>query len=321
MKKVFLTLVIAGVCLLILGGTVFTIAMAKAGWDFSELSNLVYEEKTFEIAADEISEISASVNTEDVSFVFSEDEKIRLTYFDKFDKKGNAVSVYAAEASDGVLTLKQTRVKRSFTDMDFGKSKKLVIAVPEGKKLALTLKVSTGHVALGAEGKSLAFTSLSLKTSTGAICLAGAITSDEDVTLETHTGAIRVGAELTATGTIRCKASTGDIKITRPVTAKKLECEASTGDIKIEASASAESVECKTDTGIVKVSASLSANAVTVRSDTGDVSLLLAGKKEDYSCVLTTDTGSVSPRSYTGGDKRVDIDVDTGDISVRFAQE
>ena len=321
MNKTVMILLIVGVCLLLLGGAVFTIAMAKTGWDFSALSNAVYEEKTFETAAADVSKIAVKANTEDFSFVTSEDDKIHVLYYNKFDKKGNPLTTFEPTVADGTLSLTANVVKKWHMDMGFSKSKTFVISVPAGKKVEVSADLDTGDVKFCESGKEMAFTALDLKSDTGDVCFLGTIGVDAGVEIRVHTGDLKISGALTVAETVHFKASTGECRISAAVSAKAVKLETNTGDIKITAAVTTETFESKTNTGDVKADAALTANAVTVRSDTGDVKLLLAGHKEDYTCLLSTDTGRVSPKSYTGGAKTVNIDVDTGDIQLRVSQE
>ncbi len=321
MNKTIMILLIVGVCLLLLGGTVFTIAMAKTGWDFSALSNVVYEEKTFETAAEGVSKIAIKANTENFSFVTSEDDKIHILYYNKFDKKGNLLTSFEPTVANGSLNLTANTVKKWHMDMGVTTSKTFVISLPAGKKVEVSADVDTGDIKLGESGKEWAFSALNLKSDTGNVCFLGAVTVDAGVEIRVHTGDLKISGSLTVAETLHFKASTGECRIGAAVSAKAVKLETNTGDIKITAAVTTETFEGKTNTGDVKADGALTANSITVNSDTGDVKLLLAGHKEDYTCLLSTDTGSVSPKSYVGGAKNVKVDTDTGDIRIRFSAE
>ena len=320
MKKAILMTLIVALCLLVAGGTVFTIAMAKTGWDFSALSNVVYEEKTFEADADAVQKIAVKTNTDNISFAHSEDDKVHILYYNKADKKGRAIKTFEPTLADGVLTLAAVRSKKSFMNMDFGKDKTFLLSVPEGKKIDLEIEVSTGDVKIGGAGENFSFGTLSLSVSTGDISLAGTLDCDASAFLKASTGDIGIGGDLRVAEALTCRTSTGDIGFSAKTRAKKVECKASTGKISFSVDLQAESVSCETSTGDVTSSAAIMAESVKVVSDTGDVSLLLAGKKEDWSCLLSTDSGKTDPSSYIGGNKRAEVCVDTGDIHIRFSE-
>ena len=321
MKKAVFVLLIIGTCLVLLGGGIFAVAMAKNGWDFSQLANVTYEEKTFETDASAVSKINVKANTEDISFAFSEDDKIHILYYNTFDRKGNLLKSFEPSVTNGTLDLVAIRNRKWFSEMSFGMGKNFMISVPAGKELALSVDISTGDVAIGKESEVRSFTELNLKTDTGSIKLNGEIGVQQNATFKVHTGDIRISGKFTVANELKCTASTGKLALSAAITAEKVELRTSTGDVKISGTMTAPSITCKTDTGDVVATAAISSPLITVKSDTGDVKLLLAGKKDDYSCTLSTDTGSASPRSYVGGAKRVDVDVDTGNIRLTFTEQ
>lgn len=321
MKKAIFVLLILGICLLLLGGGIFAVAMAKNDWVFSKISNVTYEEKTFEADASAVSKIVVNADTDDISLAYSEDEKIHILYYDKFDKKGREIKVYDPVLTDGTLTLSGNRFRWWRVGLSFGKGKTFVISVPAGKTIALSLDTDTGDVFVGKESEARVFSELNLKTDTGSLKLNGEITVEQNASFKVDTGDVRISGKLTVANELKAETDTGKIAISAAVEAKKITLKTDTGDIKISGVMTAPSISCKTDTGDVVATAALTSPSITVKSDTGDVKLLLAGKKEDYSCSLSTDTGSTSPRSYTQGDKRVDVDVDTGDIRLTFTEQ
>lgn len=318
MKRILLILLIVGACLLVIGGGAFAIAMAKVNWDISKFANVTYEEKNFEADAETVSEINLNAETENISFILSEDDKIHVTYFNRFDRKGQPIKTFEPSVKDGKLSIAETKAEKSVFNMDFGKEKTFVIAIPQGKKTSTSLCVGTGDIAVGAAEKAMTFESLSIQTSTGDIRLIGTISSDTNVTLKATTGDILIEANLSVAKNLSCTVTTGLIKADQAVTAEKITCETSTGKIKLNAAITANEITCATDTGDVLTKAPITAALIHVTTDTGDVEILLAGTKDEYSCLLSTNTGEISPQSYLSGNKQVKVATDTGDIKITF---
>ena len=202
--------------------------------------------------------------------------------------------------------------------MDFGKEKSITISIPQGKKTSTSLCVSTGDIAVGAMEKAMAFEELSIQTSTGDIRLIGTISSDTNVTLKTSTGDILINADLSVAKNLSCAVTTGLIKVDQAVTAEKIACETSTGKIKLNAAITTNEIACATDTGDVLMKAPITAALIGITTDAGDVEILLAGTKDEYSCLLSANTGDISPQSYLSGNKQVKVATDTGDIKITF---
>lgn len=298
MKRAFLKIAIVGGVLLLLGGITFVIAMTAVGWDFSVL-NTDYEKKIATYSAEEVNEIVADLSTEDVYFLPSEDDEITVEYFVVKNKRGKVLREIVPTLSDGVLRCVEKKKKYNLTVIDYH-SYKVVVKAPADKVFALSVKLSTGNVTLGEEGKERRLSSLKVSASTGDVNLKGKTICEGDLTLSVSTGDIRFKGETRCDGKVSVKASTSMISVNAPLSAKEIKINASTGD--------------------VSCAAPLSFDSLDVSVSTGDVSLLLAGKKELYTYLYRVDTGSSNVESFALGSKKVNVRTTTGDIRVRFEE-
>lgn len=300
MKRVFIIIAIVGVLLLIVGGAVFAIGMSKLNWDFSALSTTEYSEDVASFAAEEVKEIAVDVGTAKLMFLYSDDDQITVQYFTIKDKKGNLIRKITPVLSEGVLTCKEEGKGYSFMDFDFRREEKVVVKAPADKVLGLSLKISTGEVIFGEEGKERRVSSLSIQSTTGDITLLGKTVCESDFSSEASTGSLRIKGDVVCGGDASLKSSTGDLDISAYFSAKKITLRTSTGDIESSKPLSFESLEAK--------------------ASTGDIVLRVAGKKEEYSYHYEISTGESNLSSFAMGEKPIDICTSTGDIELYFAE-
>ncbi len=78
-------LVVAGILILV-GGILFTIALQKCGWDFTNLSTTQLESNTYEIT-ESFSNISIHTVTADLVFIPSDDDMCKVECYEKTTDK------------------------------------------------------------------------------------------------------------------------------------------------------------------------------------------------------------------------------------------
>ena len=296
MKKALVIILIVAICLLVVGGAVFAIGMQRIGWDFTALSGKEYYTDTVTFHADEVSEIAVELNTEDVTVLTSENDEISVEYFIVKNKKDEVIRRAIPSLAEGVLHVGAEGEKTSF--MNFfgtGKTPKVVVKIPAEKVLPLSVKVTTGDIVIGEEGKERTYSSVKINTSTGNVTLLGR-TLTETLTIGVSTGNVKVKGEV---------ACNGDAEIS-----------ASTGNIKIAATLSAAKITLKTSTGDVESSAPLTSDNISVHTSTGEVELTLSGRKEDYTYTYETSTGDSNYPNFSLGERKLDVHTSTGDIEL-----
>ena len=328
MRKAKKILIIAGCALLAAAVILFCGGMSAAGWDFSALGTVHYEERTF-TAEEEVRSVTVRYETANVCVRFDENaERARVLYP---VREGGTVHV---SLQDGALSIEEE------TKFTFGslfqwdlESPQLTVELPAGTACALDIETD-GDIA--AEGSAPA-AAVRLVSGNGSIRAAGLHAADAefssangDVALEeVQAETVRarsdnggVTARGTAAETLACRSSNGDVTLEN-VTAATLEAGSANGDVILGGEVRAAAFTCETKTGDIRVEEGgvLNADELTLTTDTGDIEVrgALAGRREEYTLFVITDTGSSNIVSGGSGARRLTAQTDTGDIELQFS--
>lgn len=313
-------LIVAG-ALVLLGAALFVAAMAANHWDFSKLNSTKYESRTVEIR-EEFQNISIRTETEDISFVLSDDGSCRVVFYETEQE------AHTATVSDGTLSIELVEHKKWYDSFTFFsvESPKITVYLPQSKYRTLSIEGSTGDVSIP---KEFHFAQLSASVSTGDVSCAASVS--EALRVKTETG--RIYLEKLSAGELELSSSTGRVELrsvecagalrvevsTGRVELAELSCRSlhsvgSTGDIRLDRVKAAEKMEITRSTGDVRLENS-DAGELTIETDTGSVSGTLSSPKIFFT---RSDTGSIHvPETTTGGTCR--ITTDTGDIQISVA--
>ena len=313
MNKKKANLLLLAATVIFLGGIIFVGAMTALDWDLGELSSSKYETNTHEISLD-FENIYINTDTARIVFELSEKDECKVVCYEEKNEK-HEVSV-----SDGTLNISLNSTKKWYEHIGFNFSTpKITVYIPAGEYGALTVRASTGDVAL----KGLSFDiidmvlstgdvncsanatkDIRIKTSTGDISLENA--SARDVELSVSTGrvdvanvkcsdlSVRVSTGKTHLASVECdnfttSGSTGDINLSGVIVNGKIDVKRSTGDIKLTKCDAAE-LAITTDTGDVRGSL-LTDKVFIARSDTGKIDV--PKSTSGGICEITTDTGNI----------------------------
>ena len=254
-RKTKLWLIIA-VSLILIGCIVFTGVMFRLGWDFTKLATTKLQRNTYEIN-DTFSAISVVADTADIQFAFSTDEKCKVECYEEENAK-HSVTVQN-NCLRVVLNDKKAWYEHIGISYD---SPKITVYLPNQAYTSLSIKASTGDV----YAKDIAIDTIDISLSTGGVEL-------KDILCIT----------------LNSTASTGDISLENVIAFEKMAIKTTTGDVELEQCDSSE-ISVETDTGDVEGSF-LSDKMFTVKSSTGDVDVpnTTAGGK----CAITTNTGDI----------------------------
>ena len=307
-----------GISLLFVGALIFAIAFAVSGFNFQFLSNVQIEYKTFEERADnEITSLSIEYDTADVVvYVSADTETLSVQYPQKQNKKGENLATITIEETENSLSIQQTN-KLNFVAFDLSHPT-VSIYLPQERVYALNLHTSTGEIRF--TSGSLNVSNITLKVSTGLISTKDcSVFSTGEARFETTTGDVSVG-ELSAQ-TVVLKTSTGLLTAYKAMKAEaSLSLNAATGTIKTLGTLTAATVTATTVTGDLKITADIFANAITLKTTTGDLNARIAGKKADYSILVSHSTGNSNVSTQTGGTKTLNVSCSTGDIHIAFTE-
>jgi len=302
--------------LILTGCIVFLVGMSLLNWDFTKISTLQFESKTFALN-ESFQDIKIDVDTADVELLrCKEGEGSVLCYEEKNAK-------HSVEVRDGTLVIKVHDERKWYDRIGFSfESPKITVLIPAGVS-SLSIDGNTGNVLLP---DTLGFHSINVSQSTGSVsCKSDA---SESILIRTSTGKIEMSdvtcgsMELSvSTGNIRLakvncsdeakiSLSTGDLFVS-DFQAERFVTHGSTGDVKMENSVFADKLLIQRTTGDVAFE-KCDASDVRINTDTGDVcGSFLSGKV----FVTKTDTGRIDVAETVSGG-RCEIVTDTGDIRV-----
>ena len=319
LKKTKLWLLMAGL-LVALGGIVFTVTMTAAGWDFTRLGTVEYEENTHAVS-EEFSGIAVQTRTADILLVPSDDGSCRVVC--KEEKKVK----HSVTVKDGILTVSRVdeRAWYDYIGIDAG-DPEITLYLPQAEYAALVIEGGTGDVEIP---RDFSFASIDVSVDTGDVtCLASAsgvieLSADtgdillEGVTakgigLRTSTGGISV-LDVSCEGNTQVSVTTGKV-VLQDVACKNLSSKGGTGCIELKSVIVAEGLSIERSTGDVTF-AGCDAFEILVTTDTGDVTGTLLTEKVFRAF---TDTGDVDVPEVTMGYGTCEIRTDTGDIEMKI---
>ena len=284
--------VVCGLIVLTAALVLFIAGMSAASWDFSKLSTVQYSVLTFEQTDESIRSIDVRYQNADIAVTISPDaEKIAVKYPVRTDADGKQTAV-TLKTEDGTLYIAESDDNFQPVSWFFGSMPPVEIVLPAAE-----------------------YGSLHLQTDTGDIRVSG-LSAAQDIVLQTDTGDIELTGGNAAN--IAATADTGDIRLSDVTATQKITLKSDVGDLTLN-SVSAAEIEAGADTGNIAVSG-IAADAITLSADTGDIRGTIAGKQNDYTISVQTDTGSANLQSGGSGAKRLTASTDVGDIELYFAE-
>ena len=313
MKKVLL-IISAIFVILALGAFIST--MSACEWNFNRLLRPEVR-STYEIS-DKFSDIEITLETDEIKFVPTDGEDVRVEMVDGYKIK------HTASVSDGVLKIGREDTRRWYEYIAIIPVKYAVtIYLPRGEWGEIKIDASTGDIEIP---RGFVFESATVNASTGDISFASSVVGNATFTLSTgdteikseSVGALAVTAstgdveieDVDVIGALSISSSTGGVELSR-VNCKSLSTVSTTGETELE-SVIVEgrlSVECST--GDVNLVAS-DAGEIKIEVSTGDIRGTLLSPKIFYT---ETSTGRVDvPRSTEGG--ICEITTTTGNIVI-----
>ena len=311
--------IITAIVLLVTGIVICGVSFGVLGFDLGKLSTVTYVTNTYDVS-EKFQNISIDGDTENIKFVFSEEEKCRVVCFEEEN------DLHTVGVEDQTLTIEKKDRKGFWWNVSIAtESPSITVYLPEKVYKELSIESDTGDVEIP---KEFSFDTIDVNLDTGDMsCLASA---EGDIRVRTDTGHITI-ADVTAAGML-LSSDTGKMELSDVKISGDLEIQEHTGKVVLE------NVKCRNftsdgDTGslvMTNVTASgefnlerntgdiefhgCDAETIYVETDTGDVTGTLL---TDKVFITETDTGSVDvPKSVTGG--RCEISTDTGDIRIEI---
>lgn len=307
-------IILIALLLVIIGGTLFTVALVKA----FKNNNKNFEIKE-ELIEEEINDIELETDTSHIYLLHSEDGKTKIEYTKKDKVK------FEYNVTSGKLYIKQTNEKKWYDLFNFNTGLYVKIYLPKNSYNDLKIKCSTGDISLD---KDFTFNSIEVNVSTGDINSNANVLNSFKVT--GSTGDIKI--DNSKIGNLNIDISTGKVEIKNSnelgdlyihtstgkvifdsIKCNNLESVASTGKVNVIKTEVTNKIKIKTSTGDVTFDMS-DANELDIETTTGDVTGSLCS---DKTFKVTTSTGKVNtPPDTVGGICK--IKTSTGDIKIEI---
>ena len=312
MKGLVASLIVVGSLLLVGGGTVFAIGVARANKD----ANVVTKEYPIE----GYSNVNIDLQTADLEFKVSTDGTRKVVCVER-EKRYHTVNV-----ENDTLVIKGFDSRKWYENVFSFDWKPMSVTVyaPSEAYNEGVIKTDTGNIVIPSD---YTFDKLNVEASTGNINVKSNVTtttnvkaSTGNVSLEMKTKNLTVN---TSTGDVDLNkvdveekaiinTSTGHIHLTE-TKAQNMELKASTGNVKLINTIVEENMNIKTSTGDVRFDDSDANVLIEVKTSTGDVEgTLLTGKNFQ----LSTHTGYIKPVESVTGLGTCKVTTDTGNIKL-----
>ena len=261
----------------VFGAGIFGFAMSKYNWDFTKLSTVKYETKTYELN-EKFTDVVIDSSISDIKFISSEDNTCKVVC-DEIEKVKHDVYV-----SDNKLTININDERKWYDYINIVSiSPKITIYLPNNNLESFNLYGKTGDVYI----ENLSIKALNISITTGDIMLQN-IKSDD----------------------LFIKGSTGDINMNNVIITNTIAIEIETGDIELDDTL-CNKLDIKTNTGDTKLTNVLVSNDFTLDSITGD--LLLDGF-DALNMDIKINTGDINGTILTS--KIFDVETRTGRVRV-----
>ena len=322
MKGFLKILLIVGIALSLLGGTIFTVAMSLNGWDFGVLASHSVSVKTDEIESaqdlEKITEIKIDASTAEIKILYHDEQKITVVGYDLKTSNGEITDTIEVKVNENRLEIIEKQKKIINFETGTKGKREIIVKIPSDKVVSLNATLSTGKVFIGEENKGYQFESVKIFLTTGDVKLNGNINCKR-FTARTTTGDLYFNGDLTCEA-IAITSSTGDAFVNGKINTGTLEKECSTGDFIINNSIIARKIEIEQGTGKITCNAFITADEMDIETSTGDVYLKLLGSDKDYSYSYEISTGKSNIPSFVKGSKRIEVESATGDVTVIFEE-
>lgn len=306
-------LIVAG-ALILAGGLLFTFALSRCNWDFSNLSSIQLESTTHEITGS-FRNIVIDTDRADILFIPSTDDICRVSCLEKETAK------HTVEIREDALTI-ENHSRVNFIGIS-PPQPKITVYLPLREYAALTVHAVTGDVTLPRE---FSFASIDISGTTGDISVKASAektvkvdittgdilmeaVSAESMDLSVTTGTITL-TDIHCTGDISTRSSTGKVRISY-VRCSNLRSQGGTGKLRLDDVITSGSLSLKRTTGDIELEA-CDARELSITCTTGDISGTLLS---DKLFIAQTSTGSVDvPKTVSGG--TCEVSTTTGDIHI-----
>lgn len=244
--------------------------------------------ETYEVT-EKISNVNIDVDMSDIKIMpVMGTDKITLTYFTDDTNK------YDISEDNGTLSVKYVKFNKEkakwydyYFSFDFGRDHDVILQVPQNFRADLLLHADYGDI----EVTDMSGDSMNIHTSYGDLDITGC----KFKAMECATDYGDIDIERSQSDTFNCSTDFGSIDVTD--TAGKINCGTDYGDIEFER---------------------ISGSSIVMDTSCGDIEGTIDGREADYTINAQTNLGDKNVQSRAGGEKRLDVKTDMGDIDIIF---
>ncbi|MBQ9728353.1 MAG: DUF4097 family beta strand repeat protein [Clostridia bacterium] len=316
MKKIWKILCIVGLSAILVGGVVVGVGALAAKGDMAALSYLTVEQKTYvESGTTPVTSVNLDFKDTDVDLIFSDEaESVSVSYPQKMTKSGKEASVVFVTEVDGALRItEKTNWKRTWLAWDFIEEK-AVITLPSERTYSLKVDVDNGDVKVLGNAKT---GSLSISTDNGDVIAKNAKIVAETLRVESDNGDLELSSFTAKNVTI--ETDNGDVTIGNGTVSEKTSISLDNGRVAINGTLVSNRIEIDTDNGgVYATNGVLDGKNISLETDNGNIKINVAGAQSEYSVYVEKENGNSNVSSMPGGEKRLELSVDNGDIYVTF---
>ncbi|MGW5955043.1 DUF4097 family beta strand repeat-containing protein [Bacillus mycoides] len=266
LKKVLPVTVVVGSVL------IFTSACTNDASSDKQDSSIKYEEKSYSIEADKISQIFLSDMDRSVDVVKSNDNEVHITYFEN-DKESYAIDV--SDDKNLIMKANTNKELKDYVGLNSDKTHRNVkISVPRGMESGVEIKTSKGDINL---------------------------------------------SEVNISGSIDATTSNGKIKASNVEIEKSFKVETKNDDINLSNVNVKGSIDATVSNGNLDIAKVAVEDTLKLQSKNGGINGTIVGSYDVFSISSQAAKGKNNlPENKTGGDKKLDVNANNGDINLKF---
>lgn len=291
-RSVFVSLILIGVGVLLL-----FIALCSVKFDFTKLSTQNLTTKRYAVG-EPFQNIRILEDSCDIRFVPSEDAQCTVLC-----PEGNGIS-HSIFIDNGTLTIEKTdkHTHKAYFGFFF-EQEEITLYLPQAEYESLALEVSTGNVEIP---KDFAFTSASIKNSSGDTCFDAAVKKD----LSVHSGVGNLSISPSSAQNIDLQTTSGDIELSNTINSNHISVITTIGNLSVS-DVTAQNMDISSTNGDVELSNVIASNRIQATSTIGNISL---NHSDATSLDINTTSGNVS--AVLLSDKIFHADSTSGDVNI-----
>ena len=277
MNKYLKIVLIVGIFLMLLGFALSSFDVKYIYNSFIDSNSIKTTKKEKIIEENEIDKLIIRTNNEKVTFVLSDDDKIKITYYE------SKYNTYNFTSDD--KTIKMTNNVKPTFGINFGflDSYGIIVMIPKGKALNYDIKTSNDEIII----KDILVLDTKLVTSNSKIEISNI---DTTYNIEAKTSNSKIILKDIKVNNLNIYTSNGNLNITN-VIAKNIDGKTSNSKVSL-ANINTDKIKIKTSNSNINFKDITSLN-IDFKTSNGDINGSINGTNNDYKKDLKTSNGSI----------------------------